>query len=132
MPSCYPESNANSQILRAPVSERIGDRRVSPGNLVTGGTAGNTTLLATITSTDPIRSEFTVDEASYLRYLRLANGGAAVANRGIAMPVRLKLIDEPTFAFVLAVVFVFLVLAAQYESPTLPLAVSAWRQRTRS
>ena len=27
--------------LRAPVSGRIGDRRVSLGNLVTGGTAGN-------------------------------------------------------------------------------------------
>ena len=39
--------------LRAPVSGRIGDRRVSPGNLVTGGTTGTTTLLATITSIDP-------------------------------------------------------------------------------
>src|SRR6202035_4730817 len=33
--------------LRAPVSGRIGDRRVSIGNLVTGGTSGNTSLLAT-------------------------------------------------------------------------------------
>src|SRR5882757_3813630 len=41
--------------LRAPVSGRIGDRRVSIGNLVTGGTAGNTSLLATIESIDPIR-----------------------------------------------------------------------------
>jgi multidrug efflux system membrane fusion protein len=31
--------------LRAPVSGRIGDRRVSIGNLVTGGTSGNTSLL---------------------------------------------------------------------------------------
>ena len=54
---------------------RIGDRRVSPGNLVTGGTGGNTTLLATIVSTDPIRFEFTFDEASYLRYERLASDG---------------------------------------------------------
>ena len=51
--------------LRAPIDGRIGDRRVSPGNLVTGGTGGNTTLLATIVSTDPIRFEFTFDEASY-------------------------------------------------------------------
>ena len=29
--------------LRAPVNGRIGDRRVSPGNLVTGGTSGTTT-----------------------------------------------------------------------------------------
>ena len=39
--------------LRAPVDGRIGDRRVSPGNLVTGGTSGNTTLLATIVSHRP-------------------------------------------------------------------------------
>src|SRR5712671_1641684 len=46
--------------LRAPVSGRIGDRRVSIGNLVTGGTSGNTSLLATIESIDPIRFEFTL------------------------------------------------------------------------
>ena len=32
--------------LRAPITGRIGDRRVTPGNLVTGGTGGSTTLLA--------------------------------------------------------------------------------------
>src|SRR5256885_1944775 len=78
--------------LRAPVSGRIGDRRVSPGNLVTGGTTGTTTLLATITSIDPIRFEFTMDETSYLHYIRLAGDGEA-ANRGINAPVELKLID---------------------------------------
>src|ERR1043166_438458 len=31
--------------LRAPVAGRISDRRVTPGNLVTGGTTGTTTLL---------------------------------------------------------------------------------------
>ena len=56
--------------LRAPINGRIGDRRVTPGNLVTGGTGGNTTLLAIIVSTDPIYFEFTFDEASYLRYER--------------------------------------------------------------
>jgi len=59
--------------LAAPVAGRIGDRRVSIGNLVTGGTGGGTTLLATIASVDPIRFEFTMDEASYLRYLRAAS-----------------------------------------------------------
>ena len=39
---------------------------------MTGGTGGNTTLLATIVSVDPIRFEFTFDEASYLRYERFA------------------------------------------------------------
>jgi RND family efflux transporter MFP subunit len=83
--------------LRAPVDGRIGDRRVSPGNLVTGGTGGNTTLLATIVSTDPIYFEFTFDEASYLRYERLSKSGNDVASRGTGVKVALKLIDEPDF-----------------------------------
>jgi RND family efflux transporter MFP subunit len=83
--------------LRAPVNGRIGDRRVSPGNLVTGGTSGNTTLLATIVSTDPIYFEFTFDEASYLRYERLAKTGSDVASRGAGVQVALKLIDETDY-----------------------------------
>jgi RND family efflux transporter MFP subunit len=84
--------------LKAPISGRIGDRRVSVGNLVTGGTAGNTTLLATVVSVDPIRFEFTMDEASYLRYLRAATEAAATSsNRGMSLPVKLKLIDERDF-----------------------------------
>jgi RND family efflux transporter MFP subunit len=71
---------------------------VSVGNLVTGGTSGNTSLLATIESIDPIRFEFTVDEASYLRYAHLSNDGAEAANRGLTVPVGLKLIDESTFS----------------------------------
>jgi len=84
--------------LKAPISGRIGDRRVSVGNLVTGGTAGNTTLLATVVSVDPIRFEFTMDEASYLRYLRAATEAAATSsNRGMSLPAKLKLIDERDF-----------------------------------
>jgi len=83
--------------LRAPVNGRIGDRRVSPGNLVTGGTGGNTTLLATIVSIDPIYFEFTFDEASYLRYERLARTGQDIASRNASVQVALKLIDENDF-----------------------------------
>ncbi len=83
--------------LRAPINGRIGDRRVSPGNLVTGGTSGNTTLLATIVSTDPIRFEFTFDESSYLRYQRMANTGQDIASRNAGTKVSLKLIDEADF-----------------------------------
>lgn len=82
--------------LNAPISGRIGDRRVSIGNLVSGGATGST-LLATIASIDPIRFEFTMDEASYLRYLRMASSSSA-ADRGITLPVRLKLIDEDAYA----------------------------------
>jgi RND family efflux transporter MFP subunit len=83
--------------LKAPVAGRIGDRRVSIGNLVTGGTTGNTTLLATIVSVDPMRFEFTFDEASYLRYQRLAKSGRELASRDAGIAVALKLLDEPDF-----------------------------------
>lgn len=84
--------------LRAPVSGRIGDRRVATGNLVTGGTTGTTTLLATIQSTDPIRFEFTMDETSYLRYVRLGKTAPDVASYGANVPVHLRLLDEKKFA----------------------------------
>jgi RND family efflux transporter MFP subunit len=84
--------------LKAPVTGRIGDRRVSEGNLVTGGTGGNTTLLATIVSIDPIRFEFTFDETSFLRYERLSKEGKDVASRSTGVEVAVKLIDEPDFA----------------------------------
>lgn len=83
--------------LRAPVTGRIGDRRVSPGNLVSGGTGGNTTLLATIVTYEPIRFEFTFDEASFLRYQRLSKTGSDVANPSGGVDVALKLLDEQTF-----------------------------------
>jgi RND family efflux transporter MFP subunit len=83
--------------LRAPITGRIGDRRVTQGNLVTGGAGGNTTLLATIVSIDPIRFEFTFDEASLLRYQRLAAGKNEVAGLG-GTAVRLKLLDEAEFS----------------------------------
>ncbi len=87
--------------LRAPVTGRIGDRKVSPGNLVSGGTAAGTattTMLATIMSTDPIRFEFTFDEASLLRYERLTKDTQGAEAWGSATPVMLRLIDEKAFS----------------------------------
>lgn len=84
--------------LRAPVTGRIGDRRVAPGNLVTGGTTGNTSLLATIVSIDPIRFEFTADEGAYLRYARISNNGKEEGSRYASTPIELKLLDEQDFA----------------------------------
>ncbi|WAC25885.1 efflux RND transporter periplasmic adaptor subunit [Ancylobacter sp. SL191] len=82
--------------LRSPVTGRIGDRKVSVGNLVTGGAGGvNTnTLLATIVSIDPIYFEFTYDEASFLRYQRMAKQMGEGAK---PIPVELGLIDEMGF-----------------------------------
>jgi RND family efflux transporter MFP subunit len=83
--------------LKAPISGRIGDRRVSVGNLVIGGITGTPTLLATIVSVDPIRFEFTFDEAAYLRYERLAHEGKDVTSREGSVIVGVKLLDENDF-----------------------------------
>lgn len=79
--------------VKSPVTGRIGDRRVSVGNFVTGGTGGTPTLLAVIVSTDPIRFEFTIDEAALLRLSR-RQGGTAFHGE----PVSLKLIDDKDFS----------------------------------
>src|SRR3984957_8012017 len=83
--------------LRSPIDGRIGDRRVAVGNLVTGGTGGGNTLLATVVSVDPIRFEFTFDEQSYLRYVRYASASREVAALNGNVPVTLELIDENDF-----------------------------------
>ena len=54
-------------------------------------------MLATIVTSDPIQFEFTFDEASYLRYERIAKTGKDVASRGAGVNVSLKLIDENDF-----------------------------------
>jgi membrane fusion protein, multidrug efflux system len=82
---------------KAPVTGRIGDRRVAPGNLITGGNAGTATLLATIVTIDPMRFEFTADEQAFLRYARLAGDGKNPEARGAKAAVELKLIDENDF-----------------------------------
>jgi RND family efflux transporter MFP subunit len=80
--------------LKAPVTGRIGDRRVSVGNFVSSATSANSSLLATIQSIDPIRFEFTLDESAYLRLVR-----RSPAKRGTSdgLTVKLKLLDESDF-----------------------------------
>src|SRR5258707_160408 len=76
---------------------RFADGRFAVGNLITGGAGGATTLLAAIVSVDPIRFEFSFDEASYLRYVRFATSSQDVASLHGNVPVTLKLIDEKDF-----------------------------------
>ena len=54
-----------TQVL-APMSGRVSDRRVAPGNLVTA----DTTVLTNIVNLDPIRFTFSGSEALYLKYQR--------------------------------------------------------------
>jgi RND family efflux transporter MFP subunit len=80
--------------LRAPVTGRIGDNRISIGNLVTAATSANSSVLATIQSIDPIRFEFTLDEGAFLRLQRRS---ATRQDSGKGQVVKLKLLDEADF-----------------------------------
>ena len=79
--------------VTAPLTGRISDRKVDPGNLIQGGQSG-ATLLATIVSTDPIYFLFDVSEADHLRYQRLFLAGERAQAGSSAIPVRIRLADE--------------------------------------
>ena len=77
----------------APISGRVSDRRVAPGNLVTA----DTTVLTNIVNLDPIRFAFTGSEALYLKYQRENAAGTRASSRFRANPVEIRLQDEPTY-----------------------------------
>lgn len=79
--------------VTAPLTGRISDRKVDPGNLIQGGQQG-ATLLATIVSTDPIYFLFDVSEADFLRYQRLYLRGERAQAGSSTIPVRIRLADE--------------------------------------
>jgi len=88
------ELNLEWTVVKAPISGLISDRKVDIGNLVTGGSTGNTTLLTTIVSLDPIHFLFDASESDYLRYARLASAGQRASSRDAANPVLIRLSDE--------------------------------------
>jgi RND family efflux transporter MFP subunit len=90
------ELNLEWTEVRAPISGRISDRRVDPGNLITGGPSG-ATLLTVIVSIDPIHFVFDGSEADFLRYIRLSKSGARPSSRDVQNPVAVRLADETEF-----------------------------------
>ncbi|MGF1551070.1 MAG: efflux RND transporter periplasmic adaptor subunit [Paracoccaceae bacterium] len=89
--------------IHAPVTGRISDDAVSPGNLIAAGAAG--AVLTTIVSLDPIHFVFDATERQYLDYLR-ATEGTDLRERAGTTPVAVRLIDEPDFAHEGAIDFV--------------------------
>jgi RND family efflux transporter MFP subunit len=85
--------------VRAPIGGRISENFVSIGNVVSGGQAGST-LLTTIVAVDPIQFVFDASESDYLRYNRLNVSGERRSSRNAPNPVRIRLLDEPSFAHV--------------------------------
>src|SRR5918996_2838616 len=82
--------------VKAPISGRISRQLVTEGNLINGGT-GNSTLLTTIVSLDPIYGYFDVDERSYLKYTHLWRNGTNAGSRNNKTPVYLGLANETGF-----------------------------------
>lgn len=80
----------------APVSGRVGRHEVSVGNLIIGGTSGtgNTTLLTTIVSLDPIWLVFNVSEGDGMTYKRLVQKGEVKSARDNVVEVQGQLMDE--------------------------------------
>ncbi len=79
--------------IRAPISGRISDARVTEGNLVSGGTQ-NTTLLTTIVELDPIYCEIEADERSVLKYRAMHKNGERVSAMFERIPAEMALINE--------------------------------------
>ena len=92
-----PSSISNLPSSSAPIGGRIGDRRVTPGNLVTGGTGGYHYAARhhRLDRSDP--PGIHLRRGLALRYERLARDGSDGTRRG-KTPVRLQLIDEQDFS----------------------------------
>lgn len=78
--------------VRAPISGRISDRRIDPGNLVQGGGSGvEGSLLTTINALDPVYFTFDASEGLFLKARRAQGSGAASSG------VDIRLQDEPDY-----------------------------------
>ncbi|WP_294090399.1 efflux RND transporter periplasmic adaptor subunit [Sphingomonas sp.] len=85
--------NLGFTVVRAPISGRISDRRVSRGNLVQDGQ----TVLTRIVSIDPIWFTFDGAESFYLKYLREDASGERRSSRDAPNPIEIQLADETGF-----------------------------------
>jgi multidrug efflux system membrane fusion protein len=77
--------------VRAPITGRVSDRRIDPGNLVAAGEGQAGSLLTTINALDPIYFTFDGSEALFLKTKRAQASGTA------ASPVEIRLQDEADY-----------------------------------
>lgn len=83
--------------VTAPITGRISNRYVDPGNMITGG-SGTGTLLTTIASIDPIYCRIDADERAVLKYQRLTRENQRDHARKKLIPFFMQLADETTFS----------------------------------
>ena len=82
--------------VRSPISGRISRAFLTEGNYVSG-VPGSNTLLTTVMSVDPVYIYATLDEAAYLRLLRLKAAGKLPLDRNGNLPIQMELTDEEGF-----------------------------------
>jgi RND family efflux transporter MFP subunit len=80
--------------VTAPLGGRVSAHAVSVGNLVTGGSGADNTLLTTIVSLNPIYLVFDMSEAQFLAYQRAIAAGKLKSSREDAVTVFARLADE--------------------------------------
>jgi len=98
------ELSVGYTVVRAPISGIIGKLSVDTGNLVG---KGEPTLLATISSVDPMYVDFAVTEADYLRVVRRVPGVArGEVRRDVPPTLELVVADASTFPHKGRIVFV--------------------------
>jgi membrane fusion protein, multidrug efflux system len=84
------ELNVEFTHVTAPISGRVSRNLVDAGNLV----QGDSTILTSIVTLDPIHIYFDIDEATYLKYNRLWFEGKRPSSRDNANPVEVTLTGE--------------------------------------
>jgi len=82
--------------VRSPISGRISRAFLTEGNYVSG-VPGFNTLLTTVVSVDPVYTYATLDEAAYLRLLRLKAAGKLPLDQNANLPIQMELTDEEGF-----------------------------------
>ena len=82
--------------ITAPISGRIGRKMITEGNLVNGN-QGQSTVLASIVSLDPIYCYFEVDEQSILKYQKMAREQKSDNIRDGKVICELELANETGF-----------------------------------
>jgi multidrug efflux system membrane fusion protein len=82
--------------VTAPISGRIGRKMITIGNLV-NASQGESTMLATIVSMDPIYCYFDADEGAILKYQKLAREGKQANLDAGKVPCEIELGNETGF-----------------------------------
>ena len=82
--------------VTAPISGKISDKRITVGNMLTGG-PGTTTVITTIKSVDPIYCYMDADEASVLKYQKLAQQKRRISAADQPIPCYMGLANEVGF-----------------------------------